>query len=139
MSVFFIVSSLKSCNISQNKTNKTVKVIHSTKTATASTADAIAQTAGTTQEITAVVDVTADAYGHLADVKTQKITVTDTVVTGITNEVSAADAGIKIATNVAQSAGEAIAAAEYSIESSSLAIEEGSDNQVLINMVWGSF
>lgn len=118
---------------------KTIKVVHAAITVAKTEGDAITQATGTNQEVVIVAEITDDGYGHITGIKTQKITVTDTVVTGITNEVSAADAGVRIATNVAQSAGEAIAAAEYSIESSSLAIEEGSDNQVLINMVWGSF
>ena len=120
--------------------NKTIKVVHGTKTATTSTADAIAQTAGAAQEITAVVDVTADIYGHLADVKTQKITVVDTKVTGVTEEVSNTDAGVKIGTSIAQTAGDPITT-EYYIESSSLSISEGeaNDNKVIVDLVWGSF
>lgn len=121
--------------------NKTVTVVHATKTQEADgEAEAITQTSGASQEFTIVADVEADEYGHLNKLTTQKITVVDTKVTGVTEEVENTDAGIKIGTSIAQTTGDPITT-EYYIESSSLSIREGevNDNKVLVDLVWGSF
>ena len=116
------------------------KVIHTAITVKDTETEAISQTAGAAQEFTIVVDVIDDGFGHITEIKTQKITVVDTKVTGVTEEVSNTDAGVKIGTSIAQTAGDPITT-EYYIESSSLSIREGEANdiKVIVDLVWGSF
>lgn len=133
-------------------TDKTVTVGHNTVTTNASTGTAIAQNASAGRAsvtVAAVTGVTTDGYGHVTDVETTNVTLTDTNATlsSVTNTVTAGtgnDAGKKVSVKTEaklnHSNGTTIdtKSDSFDIISDNLTIT-ASGKQVQANFLWGTF
>lgn len=120
---------------------QTVTFNHATKTAPTPTSAGTVTTAsgGAAAEVTVVTEVTPDSTGHLSEIKTKKITMTDTGLKTVGAVVSK-DADVqKVSTTVTvQDTNGTSKSAATSLSSDTLAFTV-SGQDTAINMIWGSF
>lgn len=123
--------------------NQTLTVNHKAVTRADSTDTALSQTKNASTDVTVITDVTTSATGHVTGVKTKKITLVDsnTKLTSVSNSVTATSNIATVTSTVKGTLGtgaETKATGAFTVASTSMTVT-GSNNQVNIDLTWGTF
>lgn len=134
-------------SVSTSKTdasaNQTLTVNHKAVARADSADTALSQTKNSTTDVTVITGVTTSATGHVTGVNTRKITLVDsnTTLKSISNEVTAASNIATVTSTVNGTLGNGAnthAAGTFKVASTSMTVT-GSNNQVNIDLTWGTF
>ena len=123
--------------------NQTLTVNHKAVTRADSADTALSQTKNASTDVTVITDVTTSATGHVTGVKTKKITLVDsnTKLTSVSNSVTATSNIATVTSTVKGTLGtgaETKATGTFTVASASMTVT-GSNNQVNIDLTWGTF
>lgn len=135
--------------------DKNAKVVfnHNKLTPTKTSADAVSQkaaavasnnTASTSTEVTVLDSVSVDAYGHVSDIKTKKVTLLDTnsTINKFADSVAVASNVATITSGLQLMHGNNVVGnektASFKVKSNNLTLS-AADNTLTIDLVWGTF
>lgn len=123
--------------------NQTLTVNHKAVARADSTDPDLSQTKNSTTDVTVITGVTTSTTGHVTGVKTRKIKLVDsnTTLKSISNAVTAASNIATVTSTVKGTLGagaETSAAGTFKVASTSMTVT-GSNNQVNIDLTWGTF
>lgn len=123
--------------------NQTLTVNHKAVTRADSADTALSQTKNASTDVTVITGVTTSATGHVTGVKTKKITLVDsnTKLTSVSNSVTATSNIATVTSTVKGTLGtgaETKATGAFTVASTSMTVT-GSNNQVNIDLTWGTF
>lgn len=123
--------------------NQTLTVNHKAVTRADSADTALTQTKNASTDVTVITGVTTSATGHVTGVKTKKITLVDsnTKLTSVSNSVTATGNIATVTSTVKGTLGagaETKATGAFTVASTSMTVT-GSNNQVNIDLTWGTF
>ena len=123
--------------------NQTLTVNHKAVTRADSADTALSQTKNASTDVTVITGVTTSATGHVTGVKTKKITLVDsnTELTSVSNSVTATSNIATVTSTVKGTLGtgaETKATGAFTVASTSMTVT-GSNNQVNIDLTWGTF
>lgn len=123
--------------------NQTLTVNHKAVTRADSADTALSQTKNASTDVTVITGVTTSATGHVTGVKTKKITLVDsnTNLTSVSNSVTATSNIATVTSTVKGTLGtgaETKATGAFTVASTSMTVT-GSNNQVNIDLTWGTF
>lgn len=123
--------------------NQTLTVNHKAVTRADSADTALSQTKNASTDVTVITGVTTSATGHVTEVKTKKITLVDsnTKLTSVSNSVTATSNIATVTSTVKGTLGtgaETKATGAFTVASTSMTVT-GSNNQVNIDLTWGTF
>lgn len=123
--------------------NQTLTVNHKAVARTDGADTALTQTKNANTDVTVITGVTTSATGHVTEVKTRKITLVDsnTTLKSISNAVTAASNIATVTSTVKGTLGagaETSATGTFKVASTSMTVT-GSNNQVNIDLTWGTF
>lgn len=124
-------------------TDQTLTVNHKAVTRTDSTDEDLNQTKNASTDVTVITGVTTSATGHVTGIKTRKVTLQDsnTKLKSVSNVVEATDNIATVTSTVTGTLGdgaETQAAGTFKVASTSMTVT-GSNNQVNIDLTWGTF
>ena len=124
-------------------TDQTLTVNHKAVTRTDSTDPDLSQTKNSTTDVTVITGVTTSGTGHVTSVKTRKIKLVDsnTTLKSISNAVTAASNIATVTSTVKGTLGagaDTSATGTFKVASTSMTVT-GSNNQVNIDLTWGTF